>query len=165
MIPHNTRIKPFRNALRIAATIGIILLGLFCILLIYTLALRYIPVSLPTLSGTYHVGRVEYNFTDTSRIDTLAPQNNTKRKLVVWVWYPTNAVIHANRALYFPDAWANALNGYQGFNQLGLHNYTSILTNSIENAPIARSSSNYPLLIMEPGLGLSAPDYTAMQRT
>ncbi len=127
MISHNTRIKPFRNALRIAATIGIILLGLFCILLIYTLALRYIPVSLPTPSGTYHVGRVEYNFTDASRIDTLAPQNDTKRKLVVWAWYPTNAAIQANRALYFPNAWANALNDYQGFNQLGLHNYTEYI--------------------------------------
>ena len=153
-------VKPSRNVLRIVATIGIILLGLFSALLIYTLALRYIPISLPAPSGNYHVGRVEYNFTDASRIDTLASQNNTKRKLVVWVWYPTNAAIQANRALYFPEAWANALNGYQAFNQLGLHNYVDILTNSIGNAPIAHDSSKYPLLIMEPGLGLSAPDYT-----
>lgn len=160
----HARLKPakgsFRKVLRLCtyAVGGILILG--ALVLIYALALRYVPYRLPAPTGGFHVGRTEYDFTDSSRVDPLAPQKNTKRKLIVMAWYPTDTLIKGKRAPYFPSAWANALNTYQGFNQFGLHDYGSMRTNASANVPIAHDGNKFPVLILEPGLGLTAPDYT-----
>ena len=49
-------------------------------------------VTLPTPTGPYRVGRIEYDWTDRSRVDPFAPSPRQKRKLPVWLWYPSRRV-------------------------------------------------------------------------
>ncbi len=118
---------------------------------------------LPAPSGPYAVGRVEYDWTDQSRTDPLAPQAGTKRELVVWVWYPAVRVSGAKVAPYLPAKWAQLSDQQHGrFGQLLFQTSDSIQTYSEENAPLATASARYPVLIFEPGLGDIPTQYTTL---
>src|SRR5579859_6588020 len=115
---------------------------------------RHRTVVLPAPTGPSAVGRVEYDWTDPSRNDPLAPRAGTKRELVVWSWYPAIRVQGAHPAPYLPSQWAQASD-----NQLVQSN-SSIQTNSIDHAPLAPGTARYPVLIFEPGMGKIPTQYT-----
>src|SRR5579859_741083 len=70
---------------------------------------------LPAPTGSYAAGRIEYDWTDPSRIDPLAPHANTKRELVVWSWYPATRVSGASPAPYLPSKWGQLDSQLHGF--------------------------------------------------
>ncbi|HLX39364.1 MAG TPA: hypothetical protein VKR42_02480 [Ktedonobacteraceae bacterium] len=148
----------------------ILLILLFALILIALSGLAFIEIRhqqtlvLPAPTGPYAVGRMEYDWTDQSRSDPLAPQAGMKRELVVWVWYPTVRVSGAEVAPYLPAKWAqlsdqqHGLVGQQLFQSNG-----SIHAHSFENAPLANGqTSRYPVLIFEPGLGNIPTQYTTL---
>ena len=67
---------------------------------------RHQTLVLPTPTGPYAVGRTEYDWTDQSRLDPLAPHAGMKRELVVWVWYAALREPGAKIAPYLPPRWA-----------------------------------------------------------
>ena len=118
---------------------------------------------LPTPTGPYAVGRMEYDWTDQRRTDSLAPQANMKRELVVRAWYPAVHVSGAEVAPYLPSKWAQLSDQQHGF--LGQHLFQSsdsIQTHSFDNAPLATALARYPVLIFEPGLGNIPTQYTTL---
>jgi predicted dienelactone hydrolase len=62
------------------------------------------------------------------------------------------------RAAYAPGAWA-ALH-LPGIAALGETRFDAIRVQSLESAPVARG--RFPIVILEPGLGLAAPQYTTI---
>src|SRR5437879_13361716 len=52
---------------------------------------RRTEITLPTPTGPFAVGRATYDWTDDTKLDTLAPVPGTKRELLVWIWYPSAA--------------------------------------------------------------------------
>ena len=44
--------------------------------------------NLPVPKGKFAVGRAEYDWIDTTRIDEMAPQRGAKCELLAWIWYP-----------------------------------------------------------------------------
>lgn len=117
-------------------------------------------LNLPSPSGKYAIGRMLYDWTDSNRIDSLSDKINEKRELAVWVWYPADVNSKKTPAPYLPIPWIKARDKSQGLGILIEHNFKSIVTNSYENTPIASAQSSYPVLIMEPGYGPAAADYT-----
>src|SRR5438552_13374513 len=59
---------------------------------------RRTEITLPTPTGPFAVGRAIYDWTDDTKLDTLAPVPGTKRELLVWMWYPSPAD-HARRGI------------------------------------------------------------------
>jgi predicted dienelactone hydrolase len=118
---------------------------------------------LPAPTGAYAVGRAEYDWTDQSRTDPLAPQAGTKRELIDWAWYPAIRVSGAKLAPYLPAKWAQLGDQQRGrLGQLLFQRTDSIQTHSVENAPLATASARYPVLIFEPGLGDIPTLYTTL---
>jgi dienelactone hydrolase len=113
------------------------------------------PRSLPAPTGPYSVGRTAFDWTDTGRTDPLAPQPGQDRELSVWVWYPAPAGISGQPALYAPGHWARMLSFGILANRLD-----AVRTHSVADASVA--AGRYPLLILEPGMGLAAPQFTAL---
>jgi len=134
----------------------------FALLIGYLSVQRNTPLSLPLPTGRYAVGRALYDWVDTSRVDSLSDQPNQKRELVVWVWYPAHVDSPGTPAPYLPAAWTQARDHDQGVGVLLEHNFASIQTHSFANAPLASTPSSYPILIMEPGMGPIATDYTVL---
>src|ERR1700730_3144372 len=50
---------------------------------------RRTETTLPAPTGSFAVGRAIYDWTDDTKLDTLAPVPGTKRELLVWIWYPS----------------------------------------------------------------------------
>ncbi len=131
---------------------AVVVLG--ALVAVFAIARRQ-PRTLPGPTGTYPVGRAMRQWTDISRTDPLAPQPNQPRVLSVWLWYPATADIVGPTALYAPGAWEAIRQ--QGFLVGPLD---AIRTSTHDNALAA--AGRFPLVVLEPGLGLSAPQYTTL---
>jgi hypothetical protein len=126
-------------------------------------------MSLPVPTGTYGVGRTSYGLTDQSRPEPLSTTPGAQRKIMVFVWYPTDrkATRRMKRAPYLPD-FDKALpklgpddikdmfrpSTFKGIDLLPQ-------TDVVENAPIAPGKQEFPLLLFSHGWGNSNFLYTA----
>jgi hypothetical protein len=118
------------------------------------------PLQLPSPTGSHSVGRTEYDWVDGSRSDPFADQRDENRELLVWVWYPVDVHPGSSLAPYLPANWLRARNRDQGIGQVIEMNFSAIRTHSYEDAPLAEVQGSYPVIIMQPGMGPSIPDYT-----
>jgi predicted dienelactone hydrolase len=140
-------------------------LAFLALLLALAAFLGYLAVAknkllqLPAPSGAYAVGRDEYDWVDASRPDLLADQGNSRRELVVWVWYPA-ANEGETPAAYLPPNWVKVREKDQGIGVLVESSFNRIQTHSYEGAPLAATPEAFPVLVMEPGMGPIATDYT-----
>ncbi len=144
--------------------IGIALLSIIVligILIFYLNIAHNQPLTLTSPTGAYSVGRTEYDWTDASRIDTLADSVNVKRELAVWVWYPATGSQNDATVPYLPPNWVTARNNDQGMaGGIIESRFSSIKTHSFANIPLVGAQSTYPVIIMEPGMGPIPTDYT-----
>jgi predicted dienelactone hydrolase len=101
------------------------------------------------------VGRTSYDWTDTGRVDPLAPTPGRHRELSVWVWYPAPAGTTGPPAPYAPGHWARMLRFGILANRLD-----AVRTHSIAGAPVA--GGRFPLVVLEPGMGLAAPQFSTL---
>ena len=121
------------------------------------------PLTLPALTGQYPVGRAAYDWTDESRDEILAPETHAKRELTVWIWYPASMSENAVSAEYLPRPWRASLAHLQGpLVTFMMHDASLIHGHSFEGVPIARGKRTYPVIVLKPGIGTLALDYTAL---
>ncbi|MDR3574408.1 MAG: hypothetical protein P4L50_11125 [Anaerolineaceae bacterium] len=148
--------------------VRIVLFGILALVLAIGAFLAVLAVSrsqtlhLPTPTGRNQVGRRIFDWVDQKRIDPLADQANLKRELAVWVWYPAQPDASSKPAPYLPAGWAQARNKDQGIGILIESGMDRIVTNSYEDAPLWNETAKFPILIMQPGMGPSIPDYTVL---
>jgi dienelactone hydrolase len=116
------------------------------------------PAAWPAPTGSYRVGRAAFEWTDRTRTDPLAPRPGSARELSVWLWYPATPQAAGRPAAYAPGAWEEL--HPEGLLGLGLSSFDAIRTHALERVPVA--AGRFPVVVMEPGLGLAAPQYTAL---
>ncbi len=158
---------PLHTGLKRLARILLILLLVIVVIIISSVAFveirRHQALVLPAPTGTYAIGRMEYDWTDSSRNDLFAPHAGTKRELVVWAWYPAVRAPGARPAPYLPSKWAQLSEQQHGFiGQQLAQSYDSIQAHSVDRAPLATDAARYPVLIFEPGLGNIPTQYTTL---
>jgi Platelet-activating factor acetylhydrolase, isoform II len=115
-------------------------------------------LTLPMPAGRFPVGRATFEFTDPARSDPLAPTANVPRQLAVWVWYPAADTTGHGPATYLPGAWAQGRSGaFWGYfvQDPGLVRDRAVADATPAPGPLRT-------LVMEPGLGLAAPDYAVV---
>ncbi len=148
---------------KILKGIGFLLLSLAVIFIgfaVYLGILHRQPLHLPAPTGSYSIGRTEYDWTDEARIDTLADIPNQKRELLIWVWYPAGTTQQGSGIPYLPSAWISAHDQDQGIGKFLERDFSSIQTHSFANVSLAKAPDAFPVIIMQPGMGPSIPDYT-----
>jgi hypothetical protein len=137
-------------------------LGLLALLGVLTW-LHNREVVLPSPGGPYSVGRIEYDWVDTSRADPLGVDPQGPRRLNVWIWYPGEpSSSFTAPAPYLPTAWIAAREHVAGIGALLMQNLARVHAHSTEQLPLASAQASYPVLIMQPGLGPVLPDYTTL---
>ena len=115
-------------------------------------------LTLPTPTGPHPVGRTIVEWTDQDRADPLAPAPGTPRRLSVWLWYPAAPPPGAGRAPYAPGAWSQLhLGGLPG---LAETSFEHVHGHAFDGVPVA--AGRFPVVVLEPGLGFSAPQYSAI---
>lgn len=122
------------------------------------------PVALPQPAGPYAVGRVVFAWVDPSRPEVFGTDPNGHRALVAWAWYPaTPTSIASPPALYLPDNWRLSIERSRGIAAaLVFQNLAVVRTHAGVDAPLAAAAQPYPVIIMQPGLGPIAADYTTL---
>jgi dienelactone hydrolase len=114
-------------------------------------------VALPDPDGSYGVGRASFEWVDRARSDPLAPRPGAPRELSVWLWYPTSTEAGGATAPYAPDGWDRLRLAFPL--SLGESRLDRVRTHSIADAPVA--GGRFPLVVLLPGLGFSAPQYAS----
>jgi len=115
------------------------------------------PVSVAP-SGPYRVGRVTKQWVDRSRTDQLSPIGGTPRVLSAWLWYPVAPGTTGAPSAYAPGEW-------KGLHKFGWAetDFGKVTTGTVDDAPVAPGV--FPIVVLLPGLGLAAPQYTTIAAT
>jgi predicted dienelactone hydrolase len=123
-------------------------------------------VTLPKPTGPYPVGRVEYDWVDSTRIDSLSPSPKIKRQLTVWIWYPADSAKVQDRpaAEYLPKRWQIACENAQGvlMSDFLTRDLSLVHPHAVQNASLSPDQARYPVVLFKPGIGALAIDYTTL---
>ncbi|MFD2082447.1 Platelet-activating factor acetylhydrolase, isoform II [Actinopolymorpha cephalotaxi] len=151
---------PLRRALTVVVTV-LLAVVVICAAYVGYVAVRGArPVTLPAPTGRYAVGRVTYDWTDAGRADPLAPHPGAARELSVWLWYPVSRADawRGHHAGYAPGAWSNL--HFPGLVGVGESSFGKLRIHAREGEPVA--NGRFPVVVLEPGLGFAAPQYTTL---
>lgn len=119
-------------------------------------------VELPAPSGQFPVGRASFDWTDVTRFDPLAPDKR-KRELTVWIWYPASLAKSPPSSVYLPPKWRDALMGHlpPGIRPM-YRNLPHVQCHSFDQADFVRGGRSYPVILLKPGIGMLALEYSAL---
>jgi len=113
-------------------------------------------LSLLEPSGPYAVGRLTFDWTDNSRRDPFSNAIGTHRELVVWVWYPAKQTPEARSAGYVTEGWEELVRSPVRTRP------QKVRVHALDEAPPSPVGKPYPVLILSPGFGRVATDYTSL---
>jgi predicted dienelactone hydrolase len=120
------------------------------------------PISLPTPTGSFAVGRTT-DFWTSNAEDKTAPTAGIKRQLLVWIWYPTNPS-SATTADYMDPTQRAAIERYRGpiNSHLLTRDHTKVLTHSFLNAALSTQQPTYPIIVMRSGASAEVINYSTL---
>jgi predicted dienelactone hydrolase len=121
-------------------------------------------VTLPAPTGTFLVGRVTYDWADSSRLDTLAPVPGAKRELLVSIWYPSAAGPSLALDDYVPTAVRTEVERDRGvlLGKLLTRDLRNVHTHSIPNPDVSPQQQSYPVVIMRAGASSEVWNYSTL---
>ena len=138
---------PWRPARRLAA-------GLLGFAAAVVLPVSFPPFRFPPPGGPHGVGTRTVHWVDADRPEAFAADPDTRRELVVQIWYPAHAGASSPRAPYVEDgpALAAALARLHGLPALVFSDLGSITTNAVASAPVSDAERAYPVLVFLEGI-------------
>lgn len=140
------------------------MLGVFAIVAFLTALWmeRRIDITLPPPTGPFAVGRAIYDWTDDTKLDTLAPVPGSRRELLVWIWYPSEAGQSVAMDDYLPAQMREAA-GLKG-GPLGLltRDLSKVHGHSLRNADMSSRQRSYPVVILRAGASLEVWNYSTL---
>jgi dienelactone hydrolase len=124
---------------------------------------QQVRTSLPALTGRFAVGRTSFDWVDETRMDTQAPDKGVRRELTVWVWYPASIGKSSKSAEYLPAAWRGPFLQRQPKVRRDLSRDPALVVcHSFADADVAPNQRRYPVVLVKPGGGTLALQYTAL---
>ncbi len=118
-------------------------------------------VELPDPTGPFAVGRLEYAWIDHTRRETLGGAGGSDRAVSAWIWYPS---VSTGRpaAPYLPPPWLAARQGDFSILTPFTQDLSTVRAHAVADAPLAPGAQAYPVILLLPGLGPIAGDYTTI---
>lgn len=122
-------------------------------------------ISLPKPTGAYQVGTATFDWIDASRQDSLTPDPNDHREIVVQAWYPIDSSAGGETEKYIPVsekgiekmiASLGLGKSFAGVNQIN--------TEAYKNAPLSSKNAKYPIVLLSHGLGCGSWNYQSITR-
>ena len=120
-------------------------------------------------SGSLGIGRIGYDWVDLKRPDRYSSDSRAHRELMVYLWYPTSDNHPDVKGAYWPGAkQMDAMPGMQPRmrREFGakwpLIASGAISSHAVQNAPVARSSKRFPVVVFSHGNGSTCFNYTSL---
>ncbi len=150
------KFKPNESLANKASTAKLITLSALTVM--YTAVAVTLPIIFPVFTfekptGPYEIGTVTYDWRDNQREETLTPESDDKRDLMVQIWYPADAMAEGEVVKYHSDGdvFAEAYSNVLSLPKLLFTTLGYVKTNAIENAMISNQESSYPVLVFSHG--------------
>jgi predicted dienelactone hydrolase len=108
---------------------------------------------MPPLPGPYSVGSVLYDWTDVTRPETYSSEPNTKREVMVQIWYPARPTADG-QTMPLLDNFDVAIPGFAHTLKLPsfmLEHLRLVTTHTYSGAPIRDDRAPYPVVIVSHG--------------
>jgi dienelactone hydrolase len=126
------------------------------------------PPQLPVPSGPFGIGRIGYDWTDTARQDRYSSDPHAHRRLMVYLWYPSQKSADTKGA-YLPgakqmDADAGAQAAMRDDHGViwPLIVSGAIYSHAVDNAAAAEKPIKFPTIVLSHGNGGSGFGYTSL---
>lgn len=142
----------------------------FIVLLVVALAVAFLGVRwldhmrqtpLPVPGGRLGIGTTNFVWTDTHD-DPLAPPN-TRRQLLVWMWYPAPYSPNQQFAEYMPAPLRKAVEHQKGFfwTNFLTRDLSRVRTHSVRDAELLPKRPTFPVVLMGAGHSALTAEYSA----
>ncbi len=120
-------------------------------------------VTLPQPTGLFPIGRTILDWTDDKTVDSLAPVANTKRELLVWIWYPA-ARSSFKTSDYIPAPLRSEVEHDRGvlLGKFLTRDLAKVRTHSFENAGVSTQQLSYPVVIIRAGASAEVWNYSTL---
>ncbi|HYW98863.1 MAG TPA: hypothetical protein VE822_07100, partial [Candidatus Elarobacter sp.] len=102
------------------------------------------------------------DWTDDTKLDTLAPVPGTKRELLVWMWYPSAAVRSVAVDEYLPAPMGTVAGPAGGPLRLLTRDLSKVHGHSIREADLSPEQRWYPVVIMRGGASAAVWSYSTL---
>jgi dienelactone hydrolase len=159
-----SRFRPVKWLIKASAAVAMLsLLGIAGLLGLLLLDHNR-DTTLPAPTGPFAVGRTTYVWSD-AQADPLAPQPDTKRELVAWIWYPAAPLQPAQTFDdYLPAPWRTAIEDQSGLllSQFLTRDLSRVHAHSIRDAEVSPQQHSYPVVLMRTGGAALTTDYTTL---
>ena len=121
-------------------------------------------VTLPAPTGSFAVGRAIQDWTDPLTLDTLAPVPETKRELLVWIWYPSSAAQSAVKDDYLPARLRPKADTSNHANiwTLLTRDVSKVHGHSVADADVSPQQPSYPVVIIRAGASSGVLNYSTL---
>jgi dienelactone hydrolase len=123
---------------------------------------HWTAVTLPPPTGTFAVGRAIYDWTDDTRLDTLAPIPGTKNELLVWIWYPSAGGQSVAMDDYLPAQMQAAAKPNGGLLRLLTRDLAKVHGHSSRDSDVSPQPRSYPVVIMRAGASVEVWNYSTL---
>lgn len=114
-------------------------------------------MALPPPTGKLPIGRMTYFWKDASRGEPNTPDEQDKREVRVYVWYPAAADASGETAPYWPELKTLAKSMLADSILFG-----ALRTHALAEATPAKDEDRYPVLLLSPGMGMNGVQYTGL---
>lgn len=125
---------------------------------IYSVIAVTLPLVLPVFifeepTGPYKIGTVTYDWKDNQREEVLTSDPNDKRRLMVQIWYPTDAEVKGDAVPYlaYPDVLADGYSKLLHMPKLLFTNFAYVKTHAMKHVALSEQEKTYPVLIFSHG--------------
>ena len=120
-------------------------------------------ISFLTPTGPYAIGTTSLYFADPSRDEFFTENPDDYREITARIWYPSETVADAETAPYIDETLSRTFASNLGMSADEFADLTqSITTNSVVDAPLATTKSNYPVLFFSHG-GTDMPEFNTVR--
>lgn len=152
------RIKAAFRVLAVCAVAGI------SVLLVSLWLEHRFGLTLPQPTGPLAVGRAVYDWSDPNAADPFAPVSETRRELLVWIWYPAVPAPSAATADYLPAAQRAAIARQTGvlLSKFLTRDLSKVRVHSLLDVDVSPQRQAYPVIIMRAGASLEVASYSTL---
>jgi len=128
--------------------------GIFGMAVSLTLPIVLPVFHLPQPGGAYGIGTLTYHWADTARPEVFSTDPDTRRELMVQIWYPIKKDKTSQPSPYLQEASAvtAAIARLHNLPVFSLVYLEHVKSHAVSSAPVSNEQSTYPVLIFLEGL-------------
>ncbi len=154
----NKSIRTKKRGNTIRKTLLSLLLLVFLIGLTLSLGVitGLIGIHFPQLTGSYAVGKINYDLLDPSHQEPFLNNPHAQRKIMVTIYYPADPPANARPAPYAEGKMADLLASKAHLPAVAVH---LIHTHAYEQVPMA--AGRFPVVLFSPGIGTPPVEYSS----